>query len=150
MRYVMFCHVMQVSRAPTSCMMNPCVNNGTCIDVISDPSEGLPSYRCICPQQEAIVVAGGLDLTVSNVVGANCEHLSVCDSMPCGKHGTCVTLINTNQDSGTRGGGSVGYRCICDGGFQGLDCTTPSNLALQPTAVKQTGLSRDHHAKNGT
>jgi hypothetical protein len=132
----------QVSRAPVSCAMNPCVNNGTCVDIIDDGNQ--PSYRCICPDLEPSADSGSSsDLPL--VVGANCERLTACDTMPCGPHGTCVTISDSPRNRDSRAGGSVlsGYRCVCDAGFEGLDCSWPTNSVPRSGAVKQTGTSRD-------
>jgi len=79
---------LQVRRARLSCEMNPCLNNGTCVDAVSPPY-----YRCICspPSDQRLPV------------GAHCEPLSACDSMPCPDHSTCVVTDDLRA-----------YKCVCN------------------------------------
>lgn len=68
-----------------SCELNPCLNDGTCVELDSPPY-----YRCICAQMG----------DVNMPLGPHCEPLSACDSMPCPEHSTCV-LVDDH------------YKCVC-------------------------------------
>jgi EGF-like domain len=121
--------------------MNPCVNNGTCIDFIDVDDGDRPSYRCVCPEPEVTADSGS---NPSNIlVGTNCERLTVCDTMPCGPHGTCVILSDDRDSKSSGGSSSQGYRCVCDAGFEGPDCAWSMNSAPRSGAVKQSSVSRD-------
>lgn len=124
--------------------MNPCVNNGTCVDITDAADGDRPSYRCICPELEPSADSGSSPV-LPLVVGANCERLTACDTMPCGPHGTCVTTADSPRNRDSKAGGNAlrGYRCVCEAGFEGVDCSWPTNSAPRSGAVKQTGVSRD-------
>ncbi|WAR06696.1 DLL1-like protein, partial [Mya arenaria] len=50
------------------CALMPCMNNGTCTDLVDD-------FKCTCP--------GGIS-------GRRCEHATSCDNGPCQNGGRCV------------------------------------------------------------
>jgi hypothetical protein len=129
--------------------MNPCVNNGTCVDVTSGGNDENRSYRCICPD---LVSFGDNRFPVATrLLGDNCEYLSICDTMPCGARGTCVTLdvpdnlLNRNVDElppqVSSSGRSRGYQCVCDDGFEGVDCSRRVGAKMEEEVAKEPRLN---------
>jgi len=90
-----------------SCDPNPCVNDGTCVELAS-----APYYRCVCRQ------LGDISLPL----GAHCEPLSACDTMPCPEHATCVIVDERRRD----------YRCVCHGDDDHCAHSTGAVTSLRP------------------
>ncbi|TRZ01243.1 hypothetical protein DNTS_014817 [Danionella cerebrum] len=92
------------------CESNPCVNQGTCVD-------GVNSYICHCnlPYTDAAYVnlpwitpATSANATVA---GKCTEDVNECTKNPCQNGGRCENRVGS-------------YRCICQPGYNGINCQT--------------------------
>ena len=86
------------------CSCSPCLNGGTCVDMIGEP---IP-FKCKCP-------LGFVGLTCDTEQTTSTQapvSQGICSSNPCQNGGTCVDLI----------GELIPFKCLCSQGFTGLLC----------------------------
>ena len=86
------------------CSCSPCLNGGTCVDMIGEP---LP-FKCKCP-------LGFVGLTCDTEQTTSTQapvSQGICSSNPCQNGGTCVDLV----------GELVPFKCLCSQGFTGFLC----------------------------
>ncbi|XP_033106842.1 fibropellin-1-like [Anneissia japonica] len=93
-----------------NCSYNPCQNNGTCHDLVTE-EERYPypgrSYVCEC---------------VASYIGQHCENkteFSTCDEGPCQNGGVCEPT-------------SSGYICFCTAGYTGSHCEVEPDHTQDP------------------
>ncbi|XP_067110006.1 protein crumbs homolog 1-like [Osmerus mordax] len=89
------------------CEEQPCHNGGVCV---GDHA----SYRCLCSLQSRDGrLYGGENCTVA-LLGCNANH--------CENGGICSPLFMNNRHA---------YTCICQAGFSGLNCKTPTVFSFE-------------------
>lgn len=88
------------------CSKNPCLNNGTCVQNLTDPTQ--TSYYCECGVYYK---------------GKKCESkINVCENETCSGHGSCVDENNEPK-------------CKCFNSFYGKQCETMSEGLVRIKAV---------------
>ncbi|XP_052447041.1 protein crumbs homolog 1-like isoform X1 [Carassius gibelio] len=91
----------------TACTTNPCHNGAICEDF-------LVSYKCICPSESQDGILYG---------GRNCsEPLVGCEGHECQNGAACMPFLSE---------GVHGYSCICQPGYIGPYCQTPTVFSFE-------------------
>lgn len=91
----------------TACTTNPCHNGATCEDFLG-------SYKCICLSESHDGVLYG---------GRNCsEPLLGCEGHECQNGAACMPFLSE---------GVHGYSCICQPGYTGSYCQTPTVFSFE-------------------
>merc|ERR1712127_237203 len=86
-------HCDNTHKKPKGCSVNPCQNNGRCVDL------KFHQFRCECPE---------------GFQGRLCQNHETCSKSDCGQHGVCMQFPK---------GSAVDHYCICDDGMTyGLTC----------------------------
>ncbi|XP_065897908.1 fibropellin-1-like isoform X2 [Dysidea avara] len=108
------------------CDLNPCENNGTCIDLVNDYScqcvAGYADKNCTTDIDDCDPNPCDNDGTCTDLINdylcqcvigftdENCTtNIDDCDSSPCENNATCNDLVND-------------YSCTCTPGYTGKDC----------------------------
>ena len=90
-----------------SCLVQqPCLNGGTCDNIILDEAMEMSTFTCSCP---------------ANYTGRFCEQLlTSCYPSPCQNSGVC--MLDSSLASG--------YFCSCPLGFVGVNCSDSESFSL--------------------
>uniref|UniRef100_A0A672R8D4 Protein crumbs homolog 1-like n=1 Tax=Sinocyclocheilus grahami TaxID=75366 RepID=A0A672R8D4_SINGR len=93
----------------TACTTNPCHNGAICKDFLG-------SYKCICLSESQDGILYG---------GRNCsEPLVGCEGHECQNGAACMPFLSE---------GVHGYSCICQPGYTGSYCQTPTVFSFETT-----------------
>ncbi|WAR07599.1 FAT4-like protein [Mya arenaria] len=116
------------------CRSLPCVNNGTCTDLVNDfictCPKGFSGRRCEHDSDDCVPMPCMNNGTCTDLVndfkctcqtgfsGGRCEHdTDDCNPMPCMNNGTCTDLVDD-------------FKCTCPGGIFGRRCELGSKLLI--------------------
>ncbi|XP_052809994.1 fibropellin-1-like isoform X3 [Mya arenaria] len=118
------------------CRSLPCVNNGTCTDLVNDfictCPKGFSGRRCEHDSDDCVPMPCMNNGTCTDLVndfkctcqtgfsGGRCEHdTDDCNPMPCMNNGTCTDLVDD-------------FKCTCPGGIFGRRCELATRCDTQP------------------
>ena len=95
------------------CSCSPCLNGGTCIDLIGGLGDFAAPFKCECSQGFYGPFCENVLTTPSPLVTTGS---SFCSCSPCLNGGTCIDLI------GGLGDFTAPFKCECSQGFDGSFC----------------------------